>query len=289
MWQPIPHAGEILWADINARQSPIAMNVHTEVPRAKRCRHCDHPLSRHDQFSGGICHRPACRARDLEIELIDFRQRTLLSLGASDAATIPIVVVPHRSGRIVPMEPESRSAFEAHLREVAHDIAHADDAFEANTEAAAMLEAGWAADAADARERVAAGVCGACGGFCCYPGGANSAFIDAQTMRRYAVTHPEIGPEDVVAAYASHVPEQHFEGSCVYHTAAGCSLPRQMRSEVCNEYACKGLNDARAAQADRPIERLFVVARHDNRIVRGTLIDAAQSSEVSDLTDFKPG
>ena len=30
-------------------------------------------------------------------------------------------------------------------------------------------------------------------------------------------------------------------GSCVYHTDIGCSLPRNMRADTCNEFLCDTL------------------------------------------------
>jgi hypothetical protein len=193
---------------------------------------------------------------------VAYREQAGRALGETAAQAFPIVVVPHRAGRMAPVSPERREAFEEHLRALARNAVHAKEiAPTTNPEE----------DALDA----AAAVCGVCAGFCCYHGGTHFAFLDEATLARFAADHPESGPDGVAAAYLAHVPGRHYEGSCVYHTSAGCNLPRPMRAPICNEYECRGLRDARASRSTEGHRRLFVVARHDNRIVRGTFVDAA--------------
>jgi hypothetical protein len=231
-------------------------------PHSARCRYCDRPLTLHEHYSGGLCGDARCQRRHLEADLVAYRKQAGRALGETAAQAFPIVVVPHRAGRTAPVSPERREALETHLRALVRRMPDAKEI---------APTTGPGEDALDA----VAAVCGVCAGFCCYHGGTNFAFLDESTLARFAADHPESGPDGVAAAYLAHVPEHHYEGSCVYHTSAGCSLPRPMRAQICNEYECRGLRDARASPSTEGRRRLFVVARHDNRIVRGTFVDAA--------------
>ncbi|WP_182870398.1 hypothetical protein [Stieleria mannarensis] len=82
--------------------------------------------------------------------------------------------------------------------------------------------------------------CAVCRGHCC-PQGSGHAFINVETMVRYMEQHPQQRPRDVLSAYVSRIGHRTYEDSCVYHAASGCTLPREMRSKVCNGYLCKGL------------------------------------------------
>jgi hypothetical protein len=216
--------------------------------------------------------------QDLLRDLNAFRTRVAEAVDDEAWKSVAITVVPHQDADIVPLDPEQRSAFEMHLRAVA--LAAASSTDEAPVDGDDDVDPLDQELAQDSTRRVAAAVCSACRGRCCYPGNKNNAFIETRTLQRYARVHTGVTPEDVVAAYLAHVPQRHFEGSCVYHTARGCSLPRAMRSATCNRFACSGLQNALETDVDDSSQRRFVVARHNNRIVCGVLIDKHGSREV---------
>lgn len=121
-----------------------------------------------------------------------------------------------------------------------------------------------AAPAPVAEVRLGATLCGVCRGGCC-PIGGEEAFLTADTMRRVMRDRTELGPGDLLAAYLAHLPERSATGSCVNQTARGCSLPREMRSDVCNRYYCPALREWQAAQeADPPPEAVIVIQRRQN-------------------------
>ncbi len=64
---------------------------------------------------------------------------------------------------------------------------------------------------------------------------------EKETIFRYMSGHPDQKPRHVLAAYMEYVAEKSYEGSCVYHTEKGCSLPRNMRSNTCNNFLCDSL------------------------------------------------
>ena len=222
------------------------------------------------------------RAKLLQEDLIAFRARAAELVGDQTWESAAISVIPHREGRIVPLDPEQRSAFERHLRAVALAASSADETPINDDDDADPLDQ---EHAQGPMRGIAAAVCSACRGFCCYHGNDKKAFIEVLTLQRYARAHASVNPEDVVSAYLAHVPQRHFEGSCVYHTAVGCSLPRAMRSAICNGYMCSGLQSALQTKVDDPSERRFVVVRHDNEIVRAVLIDERGSREVVDTAE----
>jgi hypothetical protein len=90
-------------------------------------------------------------------------------------------------------------------------------------------------------------LCALCGGGCCTRGG-EKAYLAAATMRRFIDAHPGLADGAVVAAYLERVEDRTQTGSCINHTAQGCSLPRDMRSDTCNNYACESLASIHAAQ-----------------------------------------
>lgn len=85
-----------------------------------------------------------------------------------------------------------------------------------------------------------AGACATCRGDCC-TGGTDHAHMDEISLTRLWGEHGWRSAHDVIAAYASHLPRVHYKGSCIYHGAHGCALPRDMRADVCNRYVCSSL------------------------------------------------
>ena len=169
-----------------------------------------------------------------------------------------IVVIPHRTGELVPVEPERLQALADHLGTLA-------------AACAGHPEAPVPAD--DAPQAVPA-VCSSCQGACCYHGGNHAAFLDEDTIAAFAAQHPDLTANEISSAYLRYVPDLHFAASCVFHTDRGCNLPRTMRAAICNHYECRGLKMARElGHGSHPA--LFIVARHDNAIVRGEFVNGS--------------
>ena len=125
--------------------------------------------------------------------------------------------------------------------------------------------------------------CSLCmGGCCCI--GEEHAFLKKETILRYLSGNPHQKPEEVLDAYMAYLPEKTFEDSCVNHKETGCSLPRNMRSHVCNDYACDSLDRLRIFfNREVALKGVFFIRRKqnnwtkdeldaDNRIVSSELI-----------------
>lgn len=134
--------------------------------------------------------------------------------------------------------------------------------------AMAAKAAGLAIDAvaADAGNTFSVGSCGAalpgrlcalCGGGCCTRG-ADHAYLGPVTLRRVMDAQPHLTPEQVVESYLAHVGKSTQAGSCINHTGTGCSLPRALRSDICNDFCCDALKQVQAAP---PGQVVLVVRR----------------------------
>lgn len=82
-------------------------------------------------------------------------------------------------------------------------------------------------------------MCAACGGQCCTKGGKSHAYLSADKLAELKRDTPDIPAQEMVARYAAHLPEHHMGGSCLYHGALGCCLPREMRAPICNRFYCE--------------------------------------------------
>jgi hypothetical protein len=216
-------------------------------------------LSPLERRSGDHCFAPRCREQHLQGRLEAFRDEAGRQVDESTPERFLIVVVPHRAGRLVKAKRGERRALGQHLAELAS--AHAGSR-------------PVAPPGEQATPEPVPAVCGSCRGSCCYHGGRHSAFIDEDTIARFVAEHPDVEADRIPSAYLAHVPALHFEGSCLFHTREGCHLPRALRATLCNLYECRGLKLARERQVG-PQDPLFIVARHDNQIVRGEFIDAS--------------
>lgn len=75
------------------------------------------------------------------------------------------------------------------------------------------------------------------------------------TARHYVIL-----PDAIVSMYDGHVPPQHYRGSCLFHATSGCTLPRMLRSDLCNRYVCGGLTQLMRALDDSDDTMAFVAA-----------------------------
>ena len=77
--------------------------------------------------------------------------------------------------------------------------------------------------------------------------------------------NPGLDPAKLRAAYLGYLPPRTIPGSCVHHTRGGCSLPRALRSDVCNSFACAPLKLLQSGlQADPPVRVVVVLRRRQN-------------------------
>ena len=85
----------------------------------------------------------------------------------------------------------------------------------------------------------------------------------------------------MTAAYLDRVGSRTYRGSCLYHQADGCALPREMRSDLCNRFFCKALLEF---QRDLPVSgsvRGFFVTADYGELHTATLVHESHALIVS--------
>jgi hypothetical protein len=172
------------------------------------------------------------------------------------AGPLPVVLLPANTRPLVPLPAVAREAFLAHLDEALactfalpmRDTALAHGTDHADARADAGETASW--DPALSLGIVGAS-CGTCGGSCCTAGGTH-AFLQADSLVRVRAHRSMAGedtPEAIRALYLAAMPARHYRDSCVFHAAQGCTLARDVRSNLCNRYQCGGLTQLSRAMA----------------------------------------
>jgi hypothetical protein len=172
----------------------------------------------------------------------------------ADAEPAPLRLVlptgPRRSAR--PLE-ERRERYRLHLVRIIEDARAMAPGFAPGDPDGDMETSGGAG--------MAGRLCGFCGGGCCTMGGEH-AYLSADTIRGYVDRRPGLSNEDVLSAYLGRVAARTRIGSCINQTGAGCSLPREMRSDICNRFACEPLARLEAAaRGPLPVQTVLIVRR----------------------------
>lgn len=80
-------------------------------------------------------------------------------------------------------------------------------------------------------------VCRTCRGACC-KAGEDHAFLTRAVLSRVKREQRMATDASLLESYLDRVPTDARAGSCIYHGAMGCALPRAMRSETCNRFLC---------------------------------------------------
>lgn len=177
------------------------------------------------------------------------RLHAFARLPAGPASAPLQLLLPSGPARARPLAAARRARYRAHLLAVAHIAA-------AMAPATPPASAALVSDPGAAPSPLPGRLCALCGGGCCTRG-SDHAYLGAPTLRRFMDAHPALSPQAVAAAYLERVTHQTQAGSCINHTRSGCSLPREMRSDTCNDFACASLAQVQAA----PREQVVLVVR----------------------------
>jgi hypothetical protein len=158
-----------------------------------------------------------------------------------DDDTVP-VIVPRNDRELIPTSPER-------VKNLRERLAALLTRMRANEPASSVRPAldGFAA-------RVATTACRICKGWCCKNGN-DDGFLDEATLAR---VWPDKTADAIIHMYVERVPDIGYEGSCIFHGEKGCTLPRDFRSNVCNDYFCGGLHAF--IQSDEKAEPIIVIA-----------------------------
>ena len=204
------------------------------------CLHCQQPLGALTLARGLMrCDAAACRAKDsqqaLEKRWAAVANEALATAARETAASLkPLTSAPravlwleHGGRTLAPVNDRDRAFLAARWLQ----SWHADEGIDYGGH-----------DTAVDLPAAAQALCGYCGGRCCAYGSGQAAFVDAPTLRRWLVAHPGASVEDAIADYLAYLPAQHVEGQCCFQSDQGCTLPREHRADVCNQYRCAALS-----------------------------------------------
>lgn len=177
--------------------------------------------------------------------------------GRLPASGYPLLVLPSGPRALEPLTPHRRNRYREHLEAIiaAAGPREGDDAA---TGQDASIAAGPAAP-------LTAQLCTLCGGGCCSSGG-DKAYLNEATIRRFMRLRPELRPDELAGAYLALLGDETVAGSCINHTATGCSLPRDMRSDTCNDYFCSPMRawQSRCTHGEPPLGAFVIQRRQDN-------------------------
>lgn len=203
------------------------------------------------------------RRAALQRKAIELRDRAGEALGVQAPATYLPIVIPSARLAISNLPERRRRSFRDHLNRLIS---------QATALGAASATSPQEAKRAPGEPPVPAGLEGAlqgactlCRGWCCLRGG-NHAYLTVETLRRSLSQHPRPRPRDLLAAYLSCVGNRTFQGSCLFHQAGGCSLPRELRSDTCNRFFCAGLTEFQEQVAAGQPARAFFAATNEDTV-----------------------
>lgn len=269
---------------------PVCRARYAALPPSHRCVGCARPLEV-AQWAAGNCGDPSCREKqvmrrplaasqkaraDLLASALARRNRSAASrrIPLAERASYKLAILPHIDHRPSALPKKRRDAFEAHLRE---SIARAREQLLIHKPLPAVSTEGrTSGDAVDARSVAEAKLVGAgcalCRGWCCV-GGGDTAYIEVATMVRYLLTFPAHDDDTIVATFLSHVPPRTLTRGCVYQHEHGCTLPRELRSDVCNRFYCGGIDMIRQEYAPGEQLRAYFLHTRNGRLVGDRFVE----------------
>lgn len=224
------------------------------------CRLCGQPLSALARLRGDVCDAMDCRRRAADAVT---HARRAAEIEASLAAAarewrepglreLPVLWLRHHDDDFATPSPVDLAELREHLV-----------ALEAEAAAPPALDDA-VPEPAPAAAALGGHLCALCRGRCCRFGLHGRAFLRAPQLRDWLAEHPDAAWSDAVDHYLDLVPAEHLHSSCLFHARDGCSLPRERRSQVCNDYACDTLERLRnvAAAAPSAMVAVGIVASH---------------------------
>jgi hypothetical protein len=244
-----------------SRDPTTAASAAHPAARASACRLCGRPLSALARLRGDVCDAMDCRRRAADAIARGRREAELQALRATAArewqqpelAAAPVLWLRHHDDDFTAPSPIDLAELRGHLMALQDEPPEPpapDDAVPAPAIAAVAL---------------GGQLCALCRGRCCRFGLQGRAFLRAPQLRAWLAEHPGAAWADAVDHYLGLVASEHLHSSCLFHARDGCTLPRERRSQVCNDYACESLEQLREVAAGDPLATVVVgiVASHD--------------------------
>lgn len=236
------------------------------------CRSCGAALSI-TQSIRGLCDNPDCRRKDVPYQEQLRRQaiiQTVQQQIPESWRSQPVALLPRNNQALTPLSPIRITAFREYLSQT---VTQAKALSETAVETTASTN-GIPASQADLP--VLDTGCALCGGECCQTGG-NTAWLEPATIQRLNWQTQIISEQRIVEHYLSYVPTVSYENSCIYHAERGCTLPRKMRSNVCNQFLCRGLSEVWQGLSSTSSGQCVAASVTGSRVEEIALVDALGS------------
>jgi hypothetical protein len=278
--------------------SPFCRSRHAALPPSQRCRACSRPIAV-SQWAAGHCDQPDCRDEILVRRPLAAAKAAYAALVASapkhrnrsaarrgippeERESYRLTILPLNSDQSAELSPARRAAFEAHLRGTIVKARARLAAGEVPPPEAPFNPPPAGDERSDAereaeRQLVGAG-CARCRGRCCMLG-ADHAFNGPETMMRYLERYPTHDDETIVARYLSYLAPRTLQNGCVYQHEHGCTLPRDLRADICNRFYCSDINVIRNAFAAGDPVRAYFVHVDGGRFIGGQFVDIPVAGE----------
>ncbi len=204
-----------------------------------------------------------------EKEYVACLMRKIKDAHGTDLSMYQYAMIPKNTRKICDLPEQRRSAFRDFLLSV---ISEAFLELEADIDNNTGMVLSYEDVGVEDAFPLEAQTCSVCRGVCCNTGG-KDAYIKKETILRYMFGHPGQDPEQVLAAYMEHLGKKTFVNSCVYHTKTGCSLPRSMRSDTCNEFLCDSLIELDGLLNKTPIPKGILLIEYAEENWRNEIPD----------------
>jgi hypothetical protein len=230
------------------------------------------------------------RRRERARAEIDETEAAFAAIGSAGLEAPPDLrlVVPSGRGAARPLSKRRRKGFAAHIDAIIAAALEPVDPAPDEPESANPMSPD--SEVFAGQSRLPGRLCGVCAGGCCTRGG-DKAYLSGATIRRVLAEDPGLDPEGLRGLYLDHVPPRTVFRSCVYHTRQGCNLPRSLRADICNRYACKSLTALLTnLHGDPPVRAVVVLRRRQSQWDQDkpTLDNAVVAAAVLTETDTRP-
>ena len=225
----------------------LEMSVPDDVPAQPVCIVCSASISE-AMIGPMLCDNRKCRRVWLGQSPVERQRahnraireqaRTIADALAPPDCGLPLVILPSNDRSLSALPQSRKDAFVERLHSL-YDSVRVDSEF-------VSVKIDGKAPHDIRTQSLLDSACAACRGHCCI-GGGDHAHLDAESLALVIAAREISSWDELKTAYSSYFPTSSFHDSCVFHAEHGCTLPREMRAEICNRYLCGSLTELKRA------------------------------------------
>lgn len=210
------------------------------------CRNCRSTMLYIEHNRSPYCEAGACQRARVQANIIQHAQNAKAAIANEGekylsnsrlSATTPftIAILPANNKDLLVLSSARKKAFLKHIRAIYQDIEQVRP--NAHETYQSKLNEQDPQQIADLLGKA----CATCKGHCCGTGG-NHAYQDYGSLKMFLIENASLNEESVAQLYASYLPNESYEFSCIFQANKGCTLPNNMRSITCRNHKCDGLS-----------------------------------------------